>query len=215
MVVAAMIKYGCIKKLIILLPALLLLSGCVSTPFAIITTQHNPHDVLHLDFHLPADFNPRLGFQISYDVIAPNRTIWGTYHIKNNLTIHNPNIILDCAGIWHVEYKIYEGSIHKITGDHAFYIPTGRHYRHEFILTEYEIKDNILTFTVENTGREGGYMSILIYDNAPLIKNNLTYYGWKYFETKEYLRIGHEVTDSVPLYNGAQPIMIINDEVFT
>ena len=206
---------GTIMKKLILIPiTFALLSGCISSPsFTIISTIHNPHDELRLDFHLPSEFNPNMGTQISYNVEAPNGTAWGTYHIKNNLTIHNPHIILDCAGIWHVEYKIYEGLVHKITGDHAFFIPTGRHYRHEFILTEYEIVDDSLSFTVENVGREGGYVSILIYDDRPLERGNITFYGNVYFETKEYLGIGHEILDDVFLYHGAEPVMLINEVI--
>lgn len=202
------------KKILIFVPIILvLLSGCISTTNQIITTQHYGYDELHLDFRLPASIDTRKGTEIVYECVAPNGTVFGTYHAYDNLTVHNPNVVFDRSGIWHVYYDIYEGETKKVTGDHAFYIPSGTHHTHEFILKHYKYINGKFTFTIQNIGREAGYVHILLYDDEPLISGNIIEYGYAYYESVEYLQIGHEVNVTKYLTYGAIPVLMYNEKV--
>jgi len=202
------------KKILIFVPiALILLSGCLGTTNQIITNEHHGYDELYLEFNLPASIDTRQSIEISYECVAPNGTVFGTYHAYDNLTVHNPNIVFDRSGIWHVYYDIYEGETKKVTGDHAFYIPSGTHHTYEFILKHYEYVSGKFTFTIQNVGREAGYVHILLYDDMPLKVENITEYGHVYYESTEYLQIGHEVNITKYLIYGAIPVLMYNEEV--
>jgi len=198
------------RLLLLIIPIIILLSGCISE-FDIISTQHHPNDELYLDFQLPASVDTRQGFKISYSVSASNGTQWGVYTVRNNLSAHNPNIVFDRSGIWQVNYEIFEGETKKVEGTQTFFITDGQTHRYEFTLTECEVVNHRLTATIENTGRDAGWLHVALYDDEPYIQDGIEYYGHVYFKDSEYLRIGHEYEISENLIPGANPVLIINE----
>ena len=215
------------KKLIVLLIPLILLTGCM---YVVPTEGYRPiiqeqgHNyqtndfLLGLNFNIPEFIDTDLGVIIEVFLTKPDKKVTGVYSdwfypVEGTCFLDMYDVRLYFPGRWEIDYKIYEGyndasSILKLEGSSHFYVLSNSTTLSRFEVTEFNIPDNVqrgdtidVSFTVKNTGHETGLIYLLLFNDKCVYDNETHRYecGEVYYRLKKYLEDDDFISETISI----------------